>query len=114
MPIAFGSGLAAAGEFASRRRFPRPREGGGTHYGSPVMPDAASAGAIATTPVGTPAQPTPSRRAIVGRALVLIGLLVFVFGIVLPRLVDYDAVRAALAGLTLGQLAVLGATTAVA
>ena len=78
------------------------------------MPDAASAGATATTPVGTPAQPTPSRRAIVGRALVLIGLLVFVFGIVLPRLVDYDAVRAALAALTLEQLAVLGATTAVA
>ena len=49
-----------------------------------------------------------------GRALVLIGLLVFVFGIVLPRLVDYDAVRAALAALTLGQLAVLGAATAVA
>ena len=78
------------------------------------MPDEASAGAIATTPVGTPAQPTPSRRAILGRALVLIGLLVFVFGIVLPRLVDYDAVRAALAALTLGQLAVLGAATAVA
>ena len=44
----------------------------------------------------------------------LIGVLVFVFGIVLPRLVDYDAVRAELAALTLGQLAVLGATTAVA
>jgi uncharacterized protein (TIRG00374 family) len=78
------------------------------------MPDAASAGAIATTPGGTPAQPTPSRRSIVGRALVLIGLLVLVFGIVLPRLVDYGAVRAALAALTLGQIAVLGAATAVA
>ena len=78
------------------------------------MPDAASAGAIATTPAGTPAQPTPSRRAIIGRALVLIGVLVFVFGIVLPRLVDFDAVRAALAALTAGQLAVLGAASAVA
>ena len=49
-----------------------------------------------------------------GRALVLVGLLVFVFGVVLPRLVDYDAVRAALAALTPGQLALLGATSAVA
>ena len=46
------------------------------------------------------------------RALVLVGLLAFVFGIVLPRLVDYDAVRAALAALTPGQLALLGATSA--
>ena len=78
--------------------------GGGPH-GSRVMPDAAPEGAIASAPVGTPAQPTPSRRAIVGRALVLVGVLVFVFGVVLPRLIDYDAVRAALAALTPGQLA---------
>ncbi len=38
----------------------------------------------------------------------------FVFGIVLPRVVDYGAVRAALAALTPGQLALLGATSAVA
>ena len=87
---------------------------GGALHGSRVMPDAAPEGAIASTPVGTPAQPTPSRRAIVRRALVLVGLLVFVFGFVLPRLVDYDAVRAALAALTPGQLALLGATSAVA
>ena len=37
-------------------------------------------------------------KAIVGRAVVLVGLLVDVFGIVLPRLGDYEAVRAALAG----------------
>jgi uncharacterized membrane protein YbhN (UPF0104 family) len=78
------------------------------------MPDAAPAGAIASTPVGTPDQPTPSRRAIVRRAIVLVGLLVFLFGFVLPRLVDYDAVRAALAALTAGQLALLGAASAVA
>ncbi len=78
------------------------------------MPDAAPEAAVASAPVGTPAQPTPSRRAIVCRALVLVGLLAFVFGIVLPRLVDYDAVRAACAALTPGQLALLGATSVVA
>jgi uncharacterized protein (TIRG00374 family) len=78
------------------------------------MPDAAPEGAIASAPVGTPAQPTTSRRAIVRRALLLVGLLVFVFGIVMPRLVDYDAVRAALAALTPWQLALLGASSIVA
>ena len=78
------------------------------------MPDAAPEGAIASAPAGTPAQPTPSRRAIAGRALVLVGVFVFVFGVVLPRLIDYDAVRAALAALTPGQLGLLGATSAVA
>jgi putative heme transporter len=68
---------------------------------------------IAGAPV-TPAQPTLSRRAIVRRALVLVGLLVLVFGVVLPRLVDYDAVRAALAALSLGQLALLCAASALA
>ncbi len=48
------------------------------------------------------------------RAIVLVGLFVFVFGGVLPRLVDYDAVRAALAALTPGQLALLGGTSIVA
>jgi uncharacterized protein (TIRG00374 family) len=78
------------------------------------MPNAAPEGAIASAPVGTPAQQTTSRRAIVRRALVLVGLLVFLFGFVLPRLVDYDAVRAALVALTPGQLALLGASSAVA
>ena len=48
------------------------------------------------------------------RAIVLVGLLLFVFGVVLPRVVDYDAVRAALAALTPGQLALLGAASVVA
>jgi len=62
-------------------------------------------------PLGTPAQPTPSRRTIAGRALVLVGVFLFVFGVVLPRLIDYDAVRAAIAALTLGQLALLVAAS---
>ena len=79
------------------------------------MPDGHPAGMIAGgAPVTEPAQPTLSRGAIVRRALVLVGLLVLVFGVVLPRLVDYDAVRAALAALSPGQLALLGAASAVA
>ena len=83
-------------------------------YCSRIMPDTASAGTIASSSSGTPPHPMPSRRAIAGRALVLVGLLVFVFGIVLPRVLDYDAVRDALAALTPGQLALLGAASTVA
>ena len=78
------------------------------------MPESASGGTIANAPGGSPTQSMPSRRAIAGRALVLVGLLVFVFGIVLPQVLDYDAVRDALAALTPGQLALLGAASAVA
>jgi uncharacterized protein (TIRG00374 family) len=66
------------------------------------------------TPVAPSAQPTLRRRAIVRRAVVLGGLFVIVFGFVLPRLVDYDAVRAALAALTPWQLALLCASSIVA
>ena len=45
------------------------------------------------------------------RAAILIGIIAFVFVGVLPGLVDYDAVRAALASLTAAQLAVLVAAT---
>jgi putative heme transporter len=77
------------------------------------MPTAPSAGVNAGKPVGAPSQPTLSRGAIIGRALVLVGVFLFVFGVLLPRLVDYDAVRAALARLTPGQIALLGATSAI-
>jgi putative heme transporter len=83
-------------------------------YGSRLMPDATSAGSTASAPNGIAAQPTLSRRAIAGRAIILVGAFVLVFGVLLPRLIDYDAVRAALAALTLGQLALLGAASAVA
>ena len=78
------------------------------------MPDATPDGTVAGATVGAPAQPTPSRRAIAVRAVVLVGIFLFVFGVVLPRLIDYDAVRAALAALTPGQLGLLGLTSAVA
>jgi uncharacterized membrane protein YbhN (UPF0104 family) len=65
-----------------------------------------------SVPVAPPVKPTLSIRAIVGRALMLAGVLLFVFGIVLPRLVDYDAVLAALVALTPGQFALLALFTA--
>jgi uncharacterized membrane protein YbhN (UPF0104 family) len=57
---------------------------------------------------------SPSRRSILVRIALLVGIIVFVFVVVLPRLIDGDAVRAALAGLTPGQLAGLIAATLVA
>jgi uncharacterized protein (TIRG00374 family) len=69
---------------------------------------------IAGAPAAPTDQPALSRRAIVRRAIVLVALVVLLFGVVLPRLVDYDAVRASLAALTREQLAVFVATTAVA
>jgi putative heme transporter len=43
-----------------------------------------------------------------------VGIIVFVFGILLPRLIDGEAVRAALTGLTPGQLGALIAATLLA
>ena len=69
---------------------------------------------MASVRIEAPTQPTPSRRAIAGRALVLVGMFLFVFGVVLPSLIDYDAVRAAFAALTPWQIALLGASSIVA
>ena len=45
----------------------------------------------------------PSRRSILLRIALLVAIIGFVFVVFLPRVVDYDAVRAAIAGLTVGQ-----------
>lgn len=79
-----------------------------------MMPKAASPGANATANVEASAEPTLSRRAIVGRVLGLVGVIVVVFGILLPRLIDYDAVRTAFAALTPWQLALLSAASIIA
>jgi uncharacterized protein (TIRG00374 family) len=71
----------------------------------------ASTGTTTSGAVDGSAAPTLSRRAIVGRAAVLVGILVVVFGILLPRLVDYEAVRTAVAALTPWQVAMLGVTS---
>jgi uncharacterized protein (TIRG00374 family) len=56
----------------------------------------------------------PSRRSIVMRVLLLIAIAVLVFVVILPQVVDYDAVRAALSSLSSTQLAVLVVTTVIA
>lgn len=75
------------------------------------MPETTSSGPPTSGTAAPATQQGLSARAIAGRALVLIGVVVVVFGIVLPRLIDYDAVRAALAALTSGQLALLAVAT---
>jgi putative heme transporter len=73
----------------------------GAHPGSPTVP---------TAPV-VPARPTPSRRSILIRIGLLVVVIAFVIIVLLPRLVDYEAVGAVLASLTFGQLAALVVAT---
>ena len=71
-----------------------------------------------TTDGGQPPAPTkpsgPSRRAILMRVGLLLGIMVVVFVLILPRIVDFGAVAAALSTLTATQLAALAATTGLA
>jgi hypothetical protein len=79
------------------------------------MADAIPAGpTTASIDGGRPPQATTNVRSVAIRIALLGGVLGFVFGILLPRIVDYDEVVAALAGLTAGQLLVLAAITAAA
>jgi uncharacterized membrane protein YbhN (UPF0104 family) len=66
--------------------------------------------AAAEPPTTTP----PSRRSVAGRVSLLVGIVLVVFVGILPRVVDYDAVGAALSGLSAAQLAVLAVATAIA
>ena len=74
----------------------------------------AAAGATAIPSAGQPKRSRPSRRQIILRVLLLVGILVFVFVVLLPQVVDFQAVGAALSKLTAGQLAILAAATLVA
>ena len=56
----------------------------------------------------------PSRRSIMTRIVLLIAIALIVFVGILPRVVDYDAVRAALSSLSTTQLAVLLVATLIA
>jgi uncharacterized protein (TIRG00374 family) len=62
----------------------------------------------------SPSQGPPSKRSIVTRIALLAGIIVVVFVVVLPRLVDIDAVLRVLGSLSAGQLAVLGGATLLA
>ncbi len=59
-------------------------------------------------------QAAPSRRTILTRFALLVGVMAVVFVVVLPRIVDYGAVAAALSTLTGVQLAALAAATGLA
>jgi uncharacterized membrane protein YbhN (UPF0104 family) len=63
----------------------------------------ATEGAAGAAPEAGP----PTRRDAVIRILIVVGVLFVVFGLILPRFVDYQAVAQSLAGLTLGQLVVV-------
>jgi uncharacterized membrane protein YbhN (UPF0104 family) len=60
-------------------------------------------------PTSGPAQAVPSRRAAILRSAVVIGVLVVVFGVIIPKFVDYDDVVAAFRDLTLPQLLLMTA-----
>ena len=70
--------------------------------------------ATASKPAGSPTATPPSRSSIAARIALLIGIMLVVFVGILPRVVDYDAVRAALSSLSPTQLAVLVVATVIA
>ena len=74
--------------------------------GAPDVAPSASTGITTAAP--------PTRRSIALRAAALVGIILFVFVVVLPRLIDVNSVQAALAGLTAAQLAMLAAATVIA
>jgi uncharacterized membrane protein YbhN (UPF0104 family) len=68
----------------------------------------------AAATAGSPPRASANARSVVLRIALLVGILGFVFVILLPQIVDYDDVRAALAALTPGQLLVLAVVTGIA
>ena len=79
-----------------------------------VQASATAAQTSAPVAPPSPAGTRPSRRSIAMRVLLLVGIAVVVFVGILPRVVDYDAVRAALSSLSSTQLAVLVGATLIA
>jgi putative heme transporter len=82
----------------------------------PEAPDQTTGGLQASTPAAQPSPATarPSGRSIATRLLLLVGIALVVFVGILPRIVDYDEVRAALSSLSTAQLAVLVVATLIA
>ena len=67
-----------------------------------------SPGTDATT-ASIPEAAPPTRRDAVLRILIVVGVLFVVFGLILPRFIDYQAVVQSLAGLTIQQVLVVAA-----
>ncbi len=78
------------------------------------MPGPMTVGSRGGSPSATPGLTTLDLRSVVRRVVGIVCVLGFVFGIVLPRVVDYETVRAAFAALGPSQLALLVASSAVA
>jgi putative heme transporter len=73
---------------------------------------AGAADVAVTPPVAAPEQ--PSRRTAILRTGLVVGVLVLVFGVILPRFIDYGEVVAAFRALTLAQLALMTVAVLVA
>jgi uncharacterized membrane protein YbhN (UPF0104 family) len=69
---------------------------------------------VSGVPTTGPAQAVPSRRTAILRSAVVVGILVVVFGLILPRFVDYDEVLAAFRALTFLQVVQMTALASVA
>ena len=80
---------------------------GATAHGGPVPPPAGVGpdAAPASDPASSAAP--PSRRAALMRSGLIVGVLVVVFLVILPRYIDYQEVAAAFQALTLSQIAVM-------
>src|SRR5262245_3670737 len=76
-----------------------------------VAPDAST---VAVQAPAARASAKPSRRSILMRIGLLVAIMLVVFVVILPRVVDYDAAIAALSRLSWTELAALAAATAVA
>ncbi len=86
-------------------------DGTGTPAVAGSVGDAASSADASTTgaaPAGVAETKPPSRRDAILRIGIVVGVLVVVFGIILPRYIDYQDVIATLQGLTFQQFLVVG------
>ena len=69
---------------------------------------------VGGAPTSGPAQAVPSRRTAILRSAIVIGILVVVFGVILPRFVDYEQVLDAFRALTFLQVVQMTTLVAVA
>jgi putative heme transporter len=69
---------------------------------------------VAEVPTTGPAQAVPSRHTAILRSAVVVGILVVVFGVILPRFVDYEEVLDAFRALTFLQVVQMTALVSVA
>ena len=69
---------------------------------------------VPAAPTTGPAQAVPSRRTAILRSAIVIGILVVVFGLILPRFVDYEEVLDAFRALTFLQVVQMTALVSVA